>query len=365
MRRRGRPRILPWCCGPSPLDIEGHALLVRASIGIALAPTHGTDGTTLLRQADMAMYAAKRGRLGQALYEPAQEQHSPERQELIGELRDAITHGALTLHYQPQVDLGSGHVCGVEALVRWPHPVHGLIPPDQFIPLAEQTGLIASLTDWVLTEAIRQGRTWQRAGLVFSVSVNLSMWNLHDPALPDRIADLLRDHELAPAWLHLELTESALMADTERTMDVLARLAALGVHLAVDDFGSGYSSLAYLKKLPVDELKIDKGFVREMATDATDAAIVASTVTLGHALGLRVVAEGVEDRATRELLAGMGCDVAQGYDLARPLPPDALARWLRESPLGFAALTTQAARTTVTAGDAGLPGMPGLPTHAS
>ncbi len=309
---------------------------VGASVGITLAPAHGADGTTLLRRADMAMDAAKRGRLGQALYEPAQDQHTPERLDLIVALRDAIERGGLTLHYQPQVDIASGRVCGVEALARWSHPERGLIPPDAFIPLAEQTGLIAPLTDWVLAEAIRQARAWQRAGLLLGVSVNLSMWNLHDPALPDRVAGLLQDHGLSPAWLRLELTESALMADTERTVDVLARLAALGPRLAVDDFGSGYSSLAYLKTLPVDALKIDKGFVHEMATDATDTAIVASTVALGHALGLRVVAEGIEDRATWELLAGMGCDVAQGYHIARPLPPDALERWLHEAPWAVA-----------------------------
>ncbi len=319
-----------------PLTVDGQMLRVGASVGIALAPTHGADGTTLLRWADVAMYAAKRGRRGQALYEPAQDQHSPERLALIGALRDAIEQGALALHYQPQVDLASGRVCGVEALVRWPHPERGLIPPDAFIPLAEQTGLIAPLTEWVLAEAIRQAREWQRAGLLLGVSVNLSMWNLHDPALPDRVVALLRDHGLSPAWLRLELTESALMADTDRTMDVLARLATLGVRLAVDDFGSGYSSLAYLKRLPVDELKIDKGFVREMAANETDGAIVASTVGLGHALGLRVVAEGIEDRATWELLVGMGCDVAQGYYLSRPLPPDALVRWLREAPWAVA-----------------------------
>ncbi len=335
----------------APLQVEGQALRVGASVGIALAPAHGTDATTLLRRVDMAMDAAKRGRLGHALYEPAQDQHSPERLALIVALRDAIERGALTLHYQPQVDLASGHVCSVEALVRWPHPVHGLIPPDRFIPLAERTGLIAPLTNWVLGEAIRQSREWQRAGLLLGVSVNLSMWNLHDPALPDHVAALLHAHGLSPAWLRLELTESALMADTDRAMDVLARLATLGVHLAVDDFGSGYSSLAYLKKLPVDELKIDKGFVREMATDETDGAIVASTVALGHALGLRVVAEGIEDRATWDLLTGMGCDVAQGYHLSRPLPPDALVRWLHESPLGLPTLTTPATRTIATGGD--------------
>ncbi len=320
----------------TPLHVEMQVLRVGASIGIALGPAHGADGTTLLRRADVAMYAAKRGRTGHALYDPAQDQHSAERLVLVDELRAAIEGNALALHYQPQVDVASGRVCGVEALVRWPHPQRGLIPPDAFIPLAEQTGLIAPLTDWVLAEAVRQGRAWQRAGLLLAVSVNLSMWNLHDPALPDRVAGLLQDHGLSPAWLRLELTESALMADTDRTMDVLARLSALGLRLAVDDFGSGYSSLAYLKTLPVDELKIDKGFVRALATDATDAAIVASTVALGHALGLRVVAEGIENQATWELLAGMGCDVAQGYHIARPLPPDALARWLCEAPWAVA-----------------------------
>ncbi len=322
----------------APVQVEGQALQVGASVGIALGPAHGTDGTTLLRRADVAMYAAKRGRTGHAIYDPAQDQHSAERLALIAELRAAIKGGALALHYQPQVDLASGCVCGVEALVRWPHPdpARGLIPPDAFIPLAEQTGLIAPLTDWVLGEAIRQCREWQRVGLLLAVSVNLSMWNLHDPALPDRVAALLREHGLSSAWLRLELTESALMADADRALDVLARLAGLGVRLAVDDFGSGYSSLAYLKRLPVDALKIDKGFVREMGTDETDAAIVASTVALGHALGLRVVAEGIEDRATWDLLAGMGCDVAQGYHIARPLPPDALARWLRAAPWAVA-----------------------------
>ncbi len=320
----------------APLHVEGQVLRVGASVGIALGPAHGADGTTLLRHADVAMYAAKRARTGYALYDPAQDQHSPERLALVGELRAEIEGGALTLHYQPQVDLASGRVCGVEALVRWPHPRRGLIPPDHFIPLAEQTGLIALLTEWVLAEAVRQGRAWQRGGLLLGVSVNLSMWNLHDPALPARVASLLQEQGLPPAWLRLELTEGALMADPERALDVLTRLAGLGVRLAVDDFGAGYSSLAYLKTLPVDELKIDKSFVRAMATDAADAAIVASTVALGHALGLRVVAEGIEDRATWDLLAEMGCDVAQGYHIARPLPPDALADWLRAAPWAVA-----------------------------
>ncbi|MDB5074371.1 MAG: cph2 2 [Chloroflexi bacterium] len=312
----------------APLTIDGQQLRVGASVGIALAPAHGTVGTTLLRRADMAMYAAKRGRLGQAFYELAHDLHSTASLARIAELREAIERGALVLHYQPQVELASGRVCGVEALVRWPHPVHGLIPPDQFIPLAEQTGLIAALTDWVLTEAIRQCKEWQRKGILLGVSVNLSMWNLHDPVLPERVTDLLRIHGLSAAWLRLELTESALMADTERTVDVLARLSALGLRLAVDDFGKGYSSLTYLKRLPVDELKIDKSFVRDMAADSTDAAIVAATVAMGHALGLRVVAEGVEDAATYTLLGRLGCDIVQGYYLSRPQSVEGLEAWL-------------------------------------
>jgi len=318
----------------APLHVNGLQLRVSTSVGGALAPAHGLDGGILLRHADVAMYVAKSTRRGYALYDPAQDQHSPERLALVGELRDAIEQGALALHYQPQVDLATGQITGVEALVRWPHPAQGLIPPDLFIPLAEATGLIAPLTDWVLAEAIRQGREWQRAGHLLAVSVNLSMWNLLDPTLPDRVAALLQDHGLSPAWLRLELTESALMADPERAMEVLARLSGLDVDLAVDDFGSGYSSLAYLKRLPIDELKIDKGFVREMATDETDEAIVASTVALGHALGLRVVAEGIEDRATWERLREMGCDVAQGYYMSRPLPAAEVLRWALTSSFG-------------------------------
>jgi len=320
----------------APFEVEGHVLQMGVSVGIALAEDAAVD--TLLRHADVAMYAAKRGRLGQQVYDPALDTYSPERLGRIAGLRAAIAAGALTLHYQPQADLASGRVRGVEALVRWPHPdpEQGLIPPDAFIPLAEQTGLIGPLTDWVLGEAIRQCGVWRRAGLALSVSVNLSVWNLHDPALPERIAALLRAQAVPPASLRLEVTETTLMADPERALAILTRLADLGIHLAVDDFGSGYSSLAYLKTLPVDELKIDKGFVCELAGDATDAAIVASTVGLGHALGLRVVAEGIEDRVTWELLAGMGCDVAQGYYLSRPLPADDLTRWLQATPCAVA-----------------------------
>ena len=315
----------------APLYVGEQALHIQVSVGIALFPDQASDASTLLRHADVAMRVAEHDHCLLTFYDPGLDQYRPERLVLVGELRAAIASGALELHYQPQVAVGSARVCGVEALVRWPHPEQGLIPPDRFITLAEQTGLIAPLTTWVLGEAVRQCRAWQDAGLVLAVSVNLSMWDLYDLALPDRIARLLLEQGIPATRLRLELTEGTLMADPERTVAVLDRLHVLGVGLAVDDFGSGYSSLAYLKRLPVDELKIDKGFVRHLATDAADAAIVASTVALGHALGLRVVAEGIEDEAAWDQLAAMGCDVAQGYYLARPLPAEKLTRWLEES----------------------------------
>jgi diguanylate cyclase (GGDEF)-like protein/PAS domain S-box-containing protein/excisionase family DNA binding protein len=320
-----------------PLVIAGQALQLGASIGVALAPAHGEDAPTLLRHADTAMYAAKHaGDTDVAVYDPAHDPHSPDRLALLAELREAITQGALALHYQPKVALATGQVHGVEALVRWPHPVHGLLPPDQFIPLAEQHGLIGPLTLWVLEEALRQGKLWARAGWDLNVAVNLSAWSLHDASLPDTIAALLRRFDAPPGRLRLELTEGSVMADAERALEVLTRLAALGVGLSVDDFGTGYSSLAYLKRLPVDEVKIDRSFVRDLATDEADAAIVHSTVGLGRSLGLQVVAEGVEDRATWDLLARMGCDVAQGYYLSRPLPAAAVADWLRAAPWAVA-----------------------------
>jgi diguanylate cyclase (GGDEF)-like protein/PAS domain S-box-containing protein len=313
----------------APLNVGGQTLHVGASIGIALCPAHGADTPTLLRHVDVAMYTAKRTHSGYAFYDAAHDQFSPHRLALVDDLRQAIANGALVLHYQPQVEVATGRIRGVEALVRWPHPRHGLIPPDQFIPLAEQTGLIASLTHWVVRDALRQARVWRDGSLELGVAVNLSMWDLHDPLLPDTIAGLLRTYGLPPAALCLELTESALMADAARALDVLARLRALGVRLAIDDFGTGYSSLSYLKRLPVDELKIDQSFVRRVAADEIDATLVASILGVGHGLGLTVVAEGVEDRPGWELLARLGCDTIQGYYLSRPLPADALAHWAR------------------------------------
>ena len=212
--------------------------------------------------------------------------------------------------------------------MRWQHPQRGLIPPDQFIPLAEQTGLIKQLTNWVLSAAIRQCRAWRDSGLDIAVGVNLSMRNLHDPELVGLVSQLLASHEVSPSALKVEVTESALMTDPRRALDSMARLRAIGVEVAIDDFGTGHASLSYLKQMPVEEIKLDRSFVRDMRTDRNDFTIVRSTIELAHDLGLRVIAEGVEDQATLDLLADLGCDLAQGYHMSRPLPEGDLRRWL-------------------------------------
>jgi len=314
-----------------PLILEGQELEVHASIGIALSPEHGRDPDVLMRRADVAMYVAKRGHTRLAVYDAAQDQHSPARLQLVGELRRAIEGDGLILHYQPKTSLRSGEMVGCEALVRWVHPQRGLIPPDDFVPLAENTGLIRPLSRWVLDAGLRQCRKWQDQGHFVPVSINLSARDLLDPLIPDLVASLLLRWDVAPNSLKLEITESAVMADAERAIDVLARLLSMGVRISVDDFGTGYSSLAYLKRLPVDELKIDRSFVRHLASDDNDLAIVRSTIGLAHDLGLTVVAEGVEDRATWEVLARLGCDVAQGYFVSRPVDADGLVAWLRRA----------------------------------
>jgi diguanylate cyclase (GGDEF)-like protein len=311
-----------------PFALGGLQLEIGASIGIALSPEHGTDADTLLRRADVAMYVAKRAGTGPVVYSAEQDQHSPSRLALVGELRRAIEHDELSLVYQPKVDYQSGRVNCVEALVRWEHPRHGLLGPDQFLPIAEQTGLIRPLARWVLEAALREAHRWFKAGLDISVAVNLSMRNLHDPQITDTIHELLGRCDVPPGRLLIEITESSLMADAARAMDVLTQLRGMGIGISIDDFGTGYSSLAYLKRLPVDELKIDRSFVSHMALDENDAAIVRSTIGLAHDLGLTVVAEGVEDQAAWDMLSGLGCDIAQGYFVSRPMPAADLARWL-------------------------------------
>jgi len=310
--------------------VEGYLLQVEVSIGIALYPTHGTDPLTLFRHADVAMYIAKRGHERCALYDASRDQDSRYRLALLGDLRKAIATHELRLFYQPKAELKTGLITSVEALVRWQHPVHGFIPPDQFIPLAEQTGLITPLTHWVVETAIAQCRCWLDNGLKLVVAVNLSMWNLRDANLPDTIASLLTRYNVPPHLLRCEITESAVMADATHTLQILNRLFALGVHIAIDDYGTGYASLSYLKYLPADELKIDRSFVQHLTTDAADQAIVRSTVNMAHSMGMQVVAEGVEDQATWDLLVSLKCDIAQGYYLSRPIPAQDIECWLDE-----------------------------------
>jgi diguanylate cyclase (GGDEF)-like protein len=316
----------------APFDLEGTPIEVGASIGVALYPDHGEDADTLLRRADVAMYQAKRGEQGHAVYVAEDDDSSPERLALIADLRRGIAAGELELHYQPKVNCADREVHSVEALVRWRHPRHGMVPPDRFIGLAEQTGLIRDLTEWVLGEALHQCAAWDARGISVDVAVNVSARNLRDATLPDLVGGLLSREGLAPTRLIVEITENALMIEPRAAHETMARLREMGVRIAIDDFGTGYASLSYLQRLPAHELKIDRSFVKGLAADHADAAIVRSTISLGHDLGLSVVAEGVEDSETLDLLSRAGCDVAQGYVLTRPVPPAELVDWLLHSP---------------------------------
>jgi diguanylate cyclase (GGDEF)-like protein len=313
-----------------PFTIHGLALQMEASIGIALFPDHGADVQSLLQRADVAMYVAKEHPAGCEVYTSERDEYSPDRLTLLTELRRAIDRGELLLHYQPKVNLRTDEIHGVEALVRWQHPERGLVPPDEFIPPAQKTGVIAPLTMFVLDEALRQCRTWSLQGQELCVAVNLSTRNLLDVHLPDTVGELLTRWEVPPRLLELEITESTILADPVRAMQILSRLNEMGIRLAIDDFGTGYSSLAYLKRLPVDELKIDKSFILGMEESENDAVIVRSTIDLGRNLGLRVVAEGVETAKAWRQLGQLGCDIAQGYYLSRPAPAEQLTEWLRE-----------------------------------
>jgi diguanylate cyclase (GGDEF)-like protein/PAS domain S-box-containing protein len=325
---RGAERVLVEL--RRPIEVNGHRIDLGASIGISLFPEHGPDAEMLLRRADVAMYAAKRSRLGLAIYSLGQSQSTPRRMELVAELRQGIDDGQFLLHYQPKVDLRTGRIVGAEALVRWQHPRDGLILPDLFIPLAERTGLIRPLSLWVLESALHRCAEWSKAGLDLSVAVNLAADSLQDPRLDETVAGMLRRMGVSPRQLTLEVTESAMMADPARAQEVLGRIHDAGVRVSIDDFGTGYSSLAYLKDLPVDEVKIDQKFVRGMRESRKDACIVRSVVDLGHNFGLRVVAEGAEDQESSDLLASWGCDVAQGYFFSRPLSPTNFRAWLTE-----------------------------------
>jgi diguanylate cyclase (GGDEF)-like protein len=313
-----------------PFSIDGLTLEVDASIGIACAPEHGSDVEQLNQRADIAMYAAKEGGRGHVLFEPQLDRYSPRRLSLAGSLRSAIADGEIVLFYQPKAELTTAKIVGVEALARWQHPRLGLIGPSEFVPIAEQTGLIGPLTSHVLEQALRQVRTWSDQGEELSVAVNLSARSFLDAQLAVEIPRLLEATGVDARLLELEITESMLMLDPARAKATLERLSAIGLSLSVDDFGTGYSSLANLKRLPVDGIKIDKSFVIDMPHDASDAAIVRSTIDLAHNLGLRVVAEGVESHEAWRRLEDLGCDLAQGFHVSRPVPAEAMTRLLVE-----------------------------------
>ena len=315
-------------CVQQPVAVDEMTLEVGVSIGVARFPRDGNDPHSLLRSADVAMYAAKEAHAGCKVYAATLDRHSVRRLSVLSEFRRALDSDEIVVFYQPIMYMDGTGVHGAEGLVRWEHPELGLLPPSDFLPIVEQTGLIGSLTRHVLEQAVAQCAAWRRAGKELTVSVNLSVRNLLDPDLPSLIGDLLSLYGLSPEALQLEITESMLMSDPDRSLVTLTRLNQLGVGLSVDDYGTGYSSLANLRRLPIDELKIDRSFVSPMLSDESDLIIVRSTINLGHDLGLKVVAEGVEDEATLHRLAGLGSDFAQGYHFSKPLAPAAFNEWI-------------------------------------
>jgi len=311
-----------------PHAVGEAALQLEVSIGVALAPLHGDNGVALLQRADIAMEAAKSARSGVEIYDPSRGTHDGSHLQLLADLRRALDSDELSMVYQPKAGLRTHEVRGVEALLRWEHGTRGRVPPGEFIPIAERTGLIHPLTRWVLRTVVAQSQRWRAAGLELEVAVNLSARNLLDDTLPDEIAALLEEFGVPARLLRLEITESSLIVDPGRAEAILAELHRLGISLSVDDFGTGYSSLAHLLRLPVDEIKVDRSFVSGLLVRRSEAAIVHATVDLGRRLEITVTAEGVEDHATWQRLAELGCDLGQGYWLARPMDAGALERWL-------------------------------------
>jgi len=312
----------------TPVEINGIVLDAPASIGIALFPEDATEVSTLLQKADVAMYRSKETHVGATLYEERYDHHSPAKLALTADLRTAVDSDAIVVHYQPMLDLGTSQAMSVEALVRWQHPDLGLLPPAAFLDIAEQTSLIKPLTQRVLETSLQQAAQWSQEGIEVAVAVNISTRVLNDPRFVQRVTGALHDANVSPASLKLEVTESTLMADPVLARSVLQELADLGVTICIDDFGTGYSSLAYLADLPVAEVKIDQSFVRRMEAGSRETIIVASTIDLAHNLGMRAVAEGVEDPGLRPQLQALGCDAAQGYGISRPLPALDVTRWL-------------------------------------
>lgn len=312
----------------APIEVGGQRLDVSGSLGIARRPEDGMDINALLQRAELAMYEAKRRQCGFMLAGEVGPGPSPEDLSLIGEMRDALERREFILHYQPKLDLATDRVIGAEALLRWLHPERGLVPPGRFIPFAERTGFIREITPWLLAEVAAQAAAWRAAGRHLVLSANLSARDLLDPRLVALVHNLLGQHRLPPDALCLEITESALMEDPALAQAHLAALSGFGVKLSIDDYGAGHASLAYLKSLPVHELKIDQSFVRSLCSSTKDSAIVQSTIALGHALGLAVVAEGIETETDLDWLRDAGCDIGQGYFIARPMAVAAFADWV-------------------------------------
>ncbi|WP_082177807.1 putative bifunctional diguanylate cyclase/phosphodiesterase [Arthrobacter sp. RIT-PI-e] len=312
-----------------PFDLGGVTVHVNASVGIAWAPEQGDDLNLLLRRADMAMYAAKSNHCGHAVYSDGNAEIASHELLDVQELNEALNENQLILHFQPKVDLATAQVRGVEALVRWNHPRLGMLQPDTFLKRFEETGLMPALTTAVLVQALDQAAMWAADGRPLSVAVNLSAGSVMDSQLPDEIEEMIASRGLPPSALVLEITEDVLIADRERARTTLTALRDMGVRIAVDDFGKGYSSLSYLRELPIDELKLDRSFIFTMMDDARATALVVSTIDLAHSLGLEMTAEGVEDTRAYRALTDFGCDVAQGYFMSRPVPAAELDTWLR------------------------------------
>lgn len=319
----------------APIAVDGLSIEIGASAGIAVHPGHGEDPELLVRRADIALHRALQGVEPAMVYRPDLESFDPRRLSVLGALRTAIESDQLRLEYQPKIEMRTGQVVGAEALLRWRHPELGNVRPDEFVPLAEESALVRPLTRWVLNEALRQCHVWRSNGIEIDIAMNLSVRNLEDPDLAPRIESLLQTWGISPEWVTLEITESTAMAQAQRSASTLNRLHDQGLRLSIDDFGTGYSSLAYLRRLPVSELKIDRSFVIGLSAQQGDLTVVRTIVDLGHHLGLKVVAEGVEDARTWDLLAGAGCDLAQGFYMARPMPASDFEGWAARSQYGL------------------------------
>lgn len=311
-----------------PSVLEGVTIDLAASIGVVISPNHGRDADTLMQRADVAMYVAKDEHRGYVMYSSDLDAHSPQRLTLIGELRQAIQNDELELYYQPKVGGGDRKLLGVEALIRWNHPRYGLLQPAEFIPMAERTGIIKELSVWVIRQALKNIDIWRKQAPDVEIAVNLTAHSLLDPEFPNVVAGLMAFRDVPRGSLFFEITESALMSDQQRALDVLDRLSEMGVQTVIDDFGTGYSSLAYLKRMPVCEIKIDRGFVSNMVSDSNDAVIVNAIIQLAHNLGLKVTAEGVETEDAAQKLQALGCDSMQGSLFGMPMRMDEINSWM-------------------------------------